>query len=651
VSDDASEIPSTDISPIDEEQEDAPHFRIPRADLLISLAIVLATFAAYAPALGFDFVGLDDSKYIYNNAHLRAALSMRTLRWMVLSFDPDNWFPVTRISHYVDFKLFGSQAWGYHAGNLLIHIGAALLLFGFLRRATQVRWPSAFVAFMFALHPLHVESVAWISERKDVLCAFFWFATLWAWLRYTERPGLGRYAAALVLFSLGLMSKPMIVTLPFLLYVLDVWPFRRAISKKLIAEKIPFILLSGAVMALTVVAQRSAGAVQPLDVMPPAMRLKNALFAVVAYIGNTLWPARIGIAYAYPMSFPAWKLIIAGAAIGCVSAIALLQVRKRPWLAAGWFWFLGTLVPVIGLMQVGMQARADRYMYVPMVGLSIMLAWGFAEIATRWPEQGRRAALVLGTAACLAMGLKTTFQTQYWKSSETLFRHATDIDSRNYLAWDYLGLTLEAHPEKANDAIVAFRSSLKIRPEFAMSHNNLAAALCKANKLDEGIAEYREALRISPFSGQIHSNLAVALLSRGRRDEAIDEYETALRLDPWLLAAHNDLGVLLWKTPGRSADGLRHLERAVELDPDYALAQCSLAQALLNVPDRLGDSIDHFNKALEISEDFPAAHRGLAAALMRVPGMQAEAIAQMQEALRLEPNARQERPLDPLERN
>jgi tetratricopeptide (TPR) repeat protein len=622
----------------DEPDVDSWHIPVPLADRLICLALVLATLAAYARVVRFGFIILDDGQYVYGNTHLRGGWTLQTLKWVFLSFDPDHWFPVTRFSLFLDYNLFRLRPGLYHAENVLIHCLAALLLFGFLRRATRVRWPCAFVALMFALHPLHVESVAWISERKDVLSAFLWFATLWAWLRYTEHPVPKRYAAALSLFILGLMSKSMIVTLPFLLFLLDIWPLRRAFSRKLIAEKIPFIALSCAVAAITVIAQQRAHGIRMLSALPLPLRAENALITIAIYIADTLWPARLWIARAYPRNLPAWQAIAAAAAIAAVSAFVWLQRRKNPYLAVGWLWFLGTLAPVIGLLQAGPQARSDRYMYVPMVGLSIMFAWGVAGAVARWPRL-RTWASVLGVAACLAMALKTSFQTTSWRESETLFRHAVEMDNQDDLAWNYLGgAIMEAHPERAFEAVSCYRAALRIRPETADTHSNLAGALCRSDQLEEGIAEYREAIRLNRASGQTHFQFAAALDKMDRRNEAVEEFQKALRFEPRFALAHSDLGVLLWKTPGRSAEGLLHLEKAVEIEPDNAPAQSNLGLALLSIPDRAAEAIPHLEEALRINPGLVGAHLGLAAAFTQVPGMESaeEAMAHLQAAQRLQ---------------
>ncbi len=600
-----------------------------------------ATVAAYFSTFGFGFVDRDDSSYVYRNYHLTARVTLHTLRWVVLSFSPDNWFPLTRLSYLGDYKLVGLRAGYYHAENVLIHCAAAVVLLVFLRRATGRLWPSAFVAAVFALHPLHVESVAWVAERKDVLSALFWFASLWAWVRYTEQPGLRRYSEALALFSLGLMSKPMIVTLPCTLVLLDVWPLRRGPLRRRIAEKIPFFALSCGVMALTIAAQR--GAIKPMDTFPLPLRLANALVTTAIYIGDTLWPARLWAIHAYPRSVPAWQVIGAAAGILTVSAAALLQRRNRPWLATGWFWFLITLIPVIGLVQTGPQSRADRYMYVPMTGLAILLAWGAAESVGRWPGL-RRAAAALGIAACLAMAVRTWQQTQYWKDTDALLSHSLDMDGSDYEALNHLASNMVAsnpagQPNVMTEVIEYDRKAVRLRPDVATVHNNLGFMLCHAGQYEEGMAELREALRIEPTLADAHDNLADALLRTGHPDEAVAEAEAALRLNPLNAGLHNNLGSWLWHMPGRADDAIRHMEEAIRIDPDFPAAQHNLAVVLLNTPGRLADAVAHFAEGVRIEPDSPATHIDLANALDRMPGMQQEAGRQRDEALQLQLNA------------
>ena len=611
---------------------ESPALRIPYPDLTISFTIVLAILAAFFHVIGLGFVGFDDPAYVTNNPYIRGALSADTVRWIFLSLDPDNWFPVTRLSLLVDFRLFGLKAAAYHAENLFIHCMASLVLFAFLRRATGMRWPAAFVALVFALHPLHVESVVWIAERKDVLCAFFWFATLWAWQRYTVRPGVGRYLFALALFCLGLMSKPMIVTLPVLLFFLDFWPLRRRISARNIAEKVPFLLLSVALMAVTLLAQQKAGAIQTLDLLPLPLRAQNAVVTVAIYIGRALWPTHLWLPYAYADRLPEWLVFMVTVGIVAVSVVVLRQLKKRPYLPVGWFWFLVTLIPVIGLVQVGPQARGDRYMYVPLVGLTLMLAWGLAETVRRWPEL-RLWVTVLGITVCLAMIIRTRDQTEYWSDTRLLFMHAIEEDNNNYVAWNFLGQTMAPSPDEAIDC---YRKGLAIRPDDESLNTNLANALYDAGRTEESVAAYRQVLRITPASWKAHGTLGTALAKTGQPEEAIRELEAAVRINPRYATAHNDLGSLLSQIPERSGEGLRHLETAVELEPAVARAQCNLGQLLVNTPGRLDEAVVHLKAALHIDPGMAAAHRGLAAVYIR-KGQETEAAAHLVAAQRIEP--------------
>lgn len=614
----------------------ASRIRIPVTDLWISLALLLTIFAAYSSVWHFGFVAFDDPAYVSNNLHLRDGFTGRNLYWLFLSFMPDNWFPVTRLSLTLDYQMFGLDAGWYHVENVLIHACAALLLFGFLRRATGTRWPAALVAFIFALHPLHVESVAWISERKDVLCALFWFATLWAWLRYTEKRSIGRYLAALGWFCLGLMAKPMIVTLPVLLVLLDLWPLRRAVSPgdllRKLPEKIPFAALSGAVMWITMQAQQQA----ITNTGGPGVRVENTLISVAAYIADTFWPAHLWAAYAYPASLPAWQAVATAIALLGITIFVLRRISDRPYLATGWFWFLVTLAPVIGLVQVGGQARADRYMYVPMVGLSIMIVWGLADFVALRPATGRWA-MGLGLAACVAMGVATWNQSQYWKDTNTLFQHAIEMDPRNYLAWDYLGRALLESDTFPSEAISCFRNSVEIRPDNPVTHNNLGVMLSREGKTQEALDEYHESLRLNPNLVVTHVNLAGELVQLREIQEAINQYEIALSLYPASVSAQISLGTLL-ANGGDLAEGLPHVEEAVRLEPDDKTAQLLLGQMLAATPGHISDAITHYNEALRLDPRYAKAHRSLGDALLKLHGHDREAIAHLETAQQLEPD-------------
>ncbi len=529
--------------------------------------------------------------------------------------------------------------------NALLHALAALLLFAFLRRATGARWPSAFVAFLFALHPLHVESVAWISERKDVLSACFWFLALWAYTHYAQRrakggSGWGWYAVVALAFALGLMSKPMIVTLPFVLLLLDEWPFGRLRGRlaPALLEKLPLFALAAAGAAATFFVQRHGGAVQTFAALPAALRLENALVSYIIYIAQTFWPAGLAIFYPHPPAIPAWQALGAALALAGISAAVLWQRAARPYLPVGWFWFLGTLVPVIGLVQVGSQARADRYMYVPMVGLGIMLAWGAAEWVRRRPRAALPAA-ILACASCGALLLLSREQTSYWANSETLFRRALAVTRDNSLAHYNLGVALQQTPGRLPEAIAEFQATLRIEPDHAAAHNNLGNALSKMpGRLPEAIAEYRAALRLRPNYAAAHNNLGSALEDMpGRLPEAIAEYQAAVRLDPDRAAAYNNLGDALLKS-GRPAEAAVQLETALRLDPDYDSAHNNLGLALSRLPGRLPEAIEHFQAAVRLNPRSVSAFVNLGSALSQAGRLQ-DAIAVYQAALGVAPGS------------
>ena len=621
------------------------------ASIWISLALFLATIFLYAPVRRFDFVNFDDPDYVTRNPHVRAGFTADGVKWALTSGEAANWFPVTRLSHMLDSQAFGLASGPQHLMNVLFHALASVLLFLFLSRATAARWPSAFVAALFALHPLHVESVAWISERKDVLSACFCFLTLWLYVLYAERPSLGRYLAVVASFCLGLMAKPMLVTLPFVMLLLDVWPLRRLQNRGVIREKIPLVALSTAVAAATYLVQHAAGAVKVS--FPIGLRIENALLSFVAYIAQTFWPTRLAVFYPYPREIPAWEAIPAGLAIAGASMLAIRSLRTRPYIAVGWFWFLGTLVPVIGLVQVGAQARADRYMYIPMTGLAIVVAWGARDMANRFPR-ARWAIATLAAAACLLSAALTREQLEYWKNSETLFRHALDITGESYLAEHNLGSALLDDPGRLPEATSHLEAALKIDPDSVEAHTDLATALAKTpGRASEAIAEYRIALRLNPDSAISHNNLGSALFEAGRAQEAIAEYQAALRIDPGYADARRNLsiaaapdrpaethytqGIALLKS-GRIAAAIEQFQAALQIDPANAAAHNNLGFAYVNLPGPPDRAIAEFEAALRLDPNYADAHYNLGVALSQIPGRSREAIEHLEAAERIQPD-------------
>jgi protein O-mannosyl-transferase len=542
-----------------------------RLDLLIYLSLLLATFVVYAQVRDFDFVNYDDGVFITDNLNVRQGITAQGLEWALTSGYEGNWVPLTWVSHMLDCQFFGLDSGWHHLHNVLLHALAAVMLCIFLQRATGTRWRSALAAFLFALHPLHVQSVAWVAERKDVLSACFWFLTLWLYVRYAERPGTGRYLAVALSFWLGLMAKPMMVTLPFVLLLLDYWPLARLgqRGRKAIWEKLPLLGLAGAAAAITYLVQKHAEAV---NLIPPKARLANAIHSYALYILQTFWPARLAVFYPYPrdFAFGFLPLLAEGVLLAVVTTGVIVLRRRAPYLLMGWGWFVVTLVPVIGLVQVGDQAHADRYMYIPMVGLLVMLIWGAAEILEEL--QAKMLAIPLAAAACLALAVLSWIQVGYWRNSETLFRHALAVTNDNKIANNNLGNYLMASG-RLSEALPYFETAVRIDPESAPARTNLGTVLGELGRLPDAIAQLQIAVRLAPDDPKAHSQLGTALAYAGHLPEAAAEFESALRIDPNDAIVQKNLGLALSGIPGRLPEALSHLEEAERLRPDPELEQ------------------------------------------------------------------------------
>jgi tetratricopeptide (TPR) repeat protein len=534
--------------------------------LLVYLALLLATFAVYAQVRDFDFVNYDDVDYITGNLNVRQGITTQGLEWALTSRDTGNWIPLTWVSHMLDSQFFGLDSGWHHLHNVLLHALAAVMLCIFLQRATGTRWRSALAAFLFALHPLHVQSVAWVAERKDVLNACLWFLTLWLYVRYAERPGTGGYLAVALGFCLGLMAKPMMITLPFVLLLLDYWPLARLgqRGRKVIWEKLPLLGLAGAGAAIAYLAQKHAASV---NLVPLEARLANATHSYTLYILQTFWPARLAVFYPYPrdFTFALLPLLAEGVLLAVVTTGVIVLRRRAPYLLMGWGWFVITLLPVIGLVQVGDQAHADRYMYIPMVGLLVMLIWGAAEILEKL--RAKTLAIPLAAAACLASAVLSWVQVGYWRNSETLFRRALAVTNDNIVANGNLGNYL-MDSGRLSEALPYYETAVRIDPESALARMNLGTALGQVGRLPDAIAQLQIAVRLSPDTLKPHSDLGTALALAGRLPEAAAEFESASRIDPNDAIVQNNLGLALSGIPGRLPDALRHLEEADRLRPD-----------------------------------------------------------------------------------
>ena len=506
----------------------ASFFKV-RPNILVCLFLVISVLSVYLQVRHHAFINYDDTSYVTENTYVQAGLTLESVIWSFTETHSANWHPITWLSHMLDIQLYGMVPGRHHLTNVLFHIGNTLLLFLVFRRMTGVLWRSAFVAALFALHPLHVESVAWVAERKDVLSTFFWMLTMGAYAWYVERPGLKRYLLVLLLFVLGLMAKPMLVTLPFVLLLLDFWPLRRfyighlkgrgvlqrkSVALHLVWEKTPLFALAAASSVVTFLVQKSAGAVGSFTLYPIDVRITNALVSYVDYIGTMFYPSHLTVLYPHPGMLPWWQILGSSLFLACIFILAIIAVKRYPWFAFGWLWYIGTLVPVIGLVQVGSQAMSDRYTYVPLIGIFIIVAWGIPELLSGW--RNRKIGLPTMAVACLLVLMTTTwFQVRYWANSVTLFEHALNVVDNKHLAHYNLGLAL-VYQGKIDDAYSHFLVSLEAYPNLAKAHNNIGIALVRKGKLEEAIGHFRGALRIKPDYTNAQNNLQRALTLVGK---------------------------------------------------------------------------------------------------------------------------------------
>jgi Flp pilus assembly protein TadD len=536
------------------------------------------TWTVFGQTLRHDFVNYDDPRYAYQNARIISGLNIAGIGWAFTHIHAENWHPLTTITHMLDCQLYGLRAGGHHFTNVLLHTVAVVLLFLGLQQMTGALWRSAFVAALFAIHPLHVESVAWVAERKDVLSGVFFMLTMIAYVHYARAPSIWRYLTVLFVFALGLMSKPMLVTLPFVLLLLDYWPLRRfkrpsatqgkaktvksrtqsRVITSLFLEKIPLITLSAVSSVITFLAQR--GAIGWTEQLPMLSRINNAMVTYVIYVKQMFWPANLAVFYPHPENrLPLWEISLALAAVIGITVAAIMLHKKAPYFVTGWLWYLGMLVPAIGLVQVGWQGHADRYTYLPQIGLYIASTWAVADLTASWRQQR----IILGAAALLVIGTliwSARIQTSYWRDSETLFSHALAVTRNNDVAENNLGIVL-LQKGQLDEAISKLEAAIDLRPENGPAHDNLAKALLQKGRFAEAMVHYRKFLEIEPGNVEARNILGTALIQQGHVREAIEQWQNALRIDPENGNAASNLAWVFATCPETSSrDGARAVE-------------------------------------------------------------------------------------------
>ena len=586
--------------------------------------------AVYFQLRQFPFIGYDDPEFVLNNPHIRHGLTPSSIAWAFRTGYAANWFPLTWLSYMLGVDLYGLDPGWHHLTNVFLHALNSVLLFAVLRRMTRALWPSAFVALLFAVHPLHVEPVAWISERREMLSGLFWFLSIGAWLRYVERPRPAAYAWLLAAFACGLMAKPMIVTLPFALLLLDYWPLGRwqtTPPRRLILEKLPLLALAAAASLVTLLVQQHAGATASLAEVPLALRLENALVSYCAYVLQFFWPAGLAVLYPYDSNLSAWLVTGAAAVLAAITALSIAQRARRPYLLVGWLWFAGILVPVIGLVQIGVQARADRYMYIPMIGLAMAAVWGLAEAL------GRRA-IALGAVACCVYAAVAWSTAGYWRDTVALFRHTIEVTHDNWAAMAALSHTLLS-ANRVDEAMPFIDEALRLRPNLAEAHINYGAALSKRGSFDAALAEYGAALRLAPDNPDAQEGLGVVLTEKGRFQEALAHLNAAETIRPEDPDTHYNLG-RLYGLADRPDLAAAQFAEAVRLEPESASAHFNLGTALA-AQDRYAEAAAQFREALRLKPDHVTARFNLASALASM-GQFDEAIADFQEVLRTQPD-------------
>ena len=574
----------------------------------IFLVLALSTISIYFQVVNFDFILYDDPSYVYENQHVKDGFNAESFAWAFTTGAQSNWHPLTWLSHMLDCQLFGVNPGWHHLTNLILHIANTLLLFAVLKRMTNALWQSAFVAAAFALHPMHIESVAWISERKDVLSTLFWLLTMHAYLRYVKTPGKINYSLVMLVFALGLMTKPMLVTLPLVLLLLDYWPLKRFELVKadrprfflLALEKIPLICLAVASSVVTFLVQKAGGAVTDMNTIPLYMRLYNAVVSYGIYIWKMFFPARLALFY--PHQGPGlglWQVIITAILLITITVWAGRIAKTRPYVIIGWLWYLGTLVPVIGIVQVGGQSMADRYTYIPYIGLFIIIGWTLGDITAKWKQQ-KIVLAFLAITVFISISICSLLQIRHWKNSTALFSHSIDVTDDNYVAYCCLA-DVPRKAGKFDESIALNLKALELSPGYGYAHIGLGRAYNGLGRLGKTIEHFNEALKTFPDHSNIHGDLGVAYGKQDQLDKAVEHLTRAVEIDPDFAEAHSNLGYALMRQ--RKFDqAIPHLQKAIELNPNSISAHFRLAE-IFSEKSETAEELKHLRKIIRVDPD------------------------------------------------
>ena len=605
---------------------------------IICVLLSVLILAVYWKVQYYEFINYDDGRYITENKHVNSGFSKENFIWAFTHSHSANWHPITWLSHMLDVQIYGLNPGGHHLTSLAIHITNSLLLFLLFARMTGSIWRSCFVASAFAFHPINIESIAWAAERKSVLSTFFWLLTTWTYINYVQKKILARYSVVVLFFALGLMSKPMLVTLPFVLLLLDYWPLKRlkitpakniipsdietqVDNKKkflnLVFEKIPLLFLVVGSCIVTLSAQKLAGAIVSTETVQTTTRISNALVSYLVYLEKMLWPKNFSVFYPYPIGESyIWKGLVSGFVLTGITIIILRLIKKAPYLAVGWFWYLGTLVPVIGIVQVGGQAMADRYAYIPLIGIFIIVAWGLPDLLQNYSFKKKLLSVLAGIFFSVLITL-TSVQLQYWENSIKLFEHAIEVTHKKYPSfvgiYSNLGVVLNQQM-KFEEAMVHLKNAVKLQPTYPEAHNNLGNALSGLNRFQEANISYKEAIRLKPDYPEAHNNLANSLSKKRKNlEEAIFHYKKAIQLKPTFYEAHFNLGVTLNKW-NDSDQAIGHLQEAIRLEPGLVESHLALGN-ILSQKKKFKPAIDHLATVIKMDPNNAIAHNSLGSAL------------------------------------